>query len=497
VSVRRNVVANHAAQIWAAGISLVCLPLTVRFLGLEAYGMIGAFTALQTALALFDAPLIATVNREMARFAGGAHSADGIRSVLRTLELLCVAVGALVLAVVLVIRGWLATSWFQASTISAATIRNALLAMAVVVAVRLGEGLYRGALYGLERQVQFSVTHGVLSTVRSVGAVVVVATVSPTLEAFFLWQAASSALAVAVFGAMVYRSLPAGSRSAGFSGEAFRELRDFTTGVMGITIVSLALSQADKVVLSRLLPLEAFGYYTLAVTVATALTRLSEPIMDAVYPRLTALVAAGRTSETIGLYHDAAQLVSACTIPAALLLSAFAGGVLFAWTGDAAIAARTAPVLAVYALGVGLNCLMTVPYRLQLANGWTSLALVGNAVYVVLLWPALVWVAPRFGPIGAAAIWTLLNVAYLTVNVPLMHQRVLRGELARYYLQDLLGPGLAAAAAIAVAVIAAPAPRSRLGWLALLAVAGSAAFALAVAAAPSLRRRVGLVRSTT
>jgi O-antigen/teichoic acid export membrane protein len=496
VSVRRNVVANHIAQAWAAGISLACLPLTVRFLGLEAYGMIGAFAALQTALALFDGPLIATVNREMARFTAGAHSADGIRSVLRTLELLCVGVGVTVLAVVLVTRGWFATSWFQASAISVATIRNALLAMAVVVAVRLVEGLYRGALYGLERQVQFSVTHALLSTVRSVGAVVVVAKVSPTLEAFFLWQAASSALAVSVLGTMVYRSLPAGSRAARFSGETFRGLRDFTAGVMGITIVSLALSQADKVVLSRLLPLESFGYYTLAVTVATALYRLSEPIMDAVYPRLTALVAAGQASESIALYHDTAQLVSTCTIPAALTLSAFAGGVLYAWTGDAVIAARTAPVLAVYAVGVGLNCLMTVPYRLQLANGWTSLALIGNTIYVALLWPALIWVAPRFGAVGAAAIWTVLNVAFLVVNVPLMHRRVLRGELARYYVQDLLGPGLAAAAAIALATLAAPPMASRLAWLTFLAIAGGAAFRSAVAASPSLRRRVGLVWST-
>ena len=52
---------------------------------------------------------------------------------------------------------------------------------------------------------------------------------------------------------------------------------------MGITLVSLGLTQADKIVLSRLLPLEAFGYYTLAVTVSNALYKLSEPIMDAVF----------------------------------------------------------------------------------------------------------------------------------------------------------------------------------------------------------------------
>ena len=299
MSVRRNVVANHVGQAWAALVALVCLPLYVRYLGIEAFGMIGAFTVLQAALSLFDVPLAATVNREMARYTAGAHSASGIRAVLRTLEILCLAVAALILVAVVASRGYLAQSWFQTSTITAATVRDALLAMGIVVALRLGEGLYRGALYGLQRQVHYSVANAVLSTARFGGALAIVAYVSPTVEAFFLWQALTSAAAVIVLGAFVHRALPPAGQ-VGWSSAAFRDLRHFAGGVMGITLVSLGLTQADKVVLSRLLPLEAFGYYTLAVTISNALYKLSEPIMDAVYPRLTELVAARQTPGLIG-----------------------------------------------------------------------------------------------------------------------------------------------------------------------------------------------------
>lgn len=490
MSIRVNVVANHLGQGWAALVALVCLPLYVRYLGIEAYGIIGAFTVLQAALSLFDVPFAASVNREMARYTAGAHTPESIRAVLRTLEWMCGAVGVVVLVVVLGTRSYLAESWFQATAITPQSMRGALLAMAIVASLRLGEGLYRGALYGLQRQVAFSVTHAVLSTLRFGGALAIVALFSPTLEAFFLWQAAISASTVLVLGGLVYRRLPPAALRAGWSW-AFAELRQFTSGVMGITVIALALTQADKVILSRMLTLESFGYYTLAVTVSNALYKLSEPIMDAVYPRLTELVAAGDKVRLVALYHQTAQLVSVCTVPAALVLTVFADGVISMWTGDARLAGRTAPVLRVFAAGVCLNCLMTVPYRLQLAHGWTALTFKSNAIYLALLLPALLWVTPRYGPVGAASLWTVLNVAYVTINIPIMHRRVLTGELWRYYWHDVAAP--AAAALVVVMIARSGMPHvldSRVTWLFFLGVVGGAAFVAATLTAPPLRREI-------
>lgn len=491
MSIRVNVVANHLGQGWAALVALVCLPLYVRYLGIEAFGIIGAFTILQAALSLFDVPLAASVNREMARYTAGAHTPASIRAVLRTLEWLCGAVGIAVIVVVFGTRSYLAESWFQATAITPESMRSALLAMAIVASLRLGEGLYRGALYGLQRQVAFSVSHAVLSTLRFGGALVIVALFSPTLEAFFLWQAAISASTVLVLSALVYRRLPPTALRARWSWAVFADLRQFTGGVMGITVIALALTQADKVILSRMLTLESFGYYTLAVTVSNALYKLSEPIMDAVYPRLTELVAAGDAGRLVALYHHTAQLVTVCTVPAALVLTVFADGVISMWTGDARLASRTAPVLRVFAAGVCLNCLMTVPYRLQLAHGWTALTFTSNVLYLALLLPALLWVAPRYGPVGAASLWTALNVAYVTINIPMMHKRLLTGELWRYYSRDVIVP--AAAALVVVVIARSGMPHildSRVTWLLFLGVVGGAALIAATLTAPPLRREI-------
>jgi O-antigen/teichoic acid export membrane protein len=491
VSVRRNLVANHLGQGWAALVALVCLPMYVSYLGIEAYGMIGAFTVMQAALSLLDTPIAAAVNREMARFTAGAQTPTRVRSMLRTLELLCGGGAVSLVVVVTVTRGYLATHWFQTATLAEGALRASLLAMACVAALRLFESLYRGALYGLQLQVFFSAAFAALTTLKFVGALAVMAFVSPTLEAFFLWQAATSLLTVSVLSAWVYRHLPSGSGRARWSAEVFADMRGFTGGVLGITILSLLLTQLDKVVLSRLLTLEAFGYYTLAVTVGSALYKLSEPIMDAVYPRMTQLVATADQAGLARLYHETAQLVTVFTVPAALVLGTFAGGVLLSWTGEPLIAERTAPVLATFVAGVCLNCLMTVPYRLQLAHGWTSLTLISNVLYLVALVPALFWVVPRFGPVGAAALWTALNVAYVAINIPLVHRRILRGHAVRYYLVDVVGPASAPIAVVAAASLLRPvAGASRVHWAAFLASVSALALTSCALAAPALRRRI-------
>jgi len=52
-----------------------------------------------------------------------------------------------------------------------------------------------------------------------------------------------------------------------------------------VGICTAILTQEDKIVLSRLLPLDAFGYYTLAATLAAGLMLIVGPIVNLAFPR--------------------------------------------------------------------------------------------------------------------------------------------------------------------------------------------------------------------
>src|SRR3954471_12957670 len=71
-AIRANIAANMAGQAWAITLALFCTPFYIKLLGVEAYGLIAFFLAVQMLLQLLDLGVGATVNREMARSVGMA-----------------------------------------------------------------------------------------------------------------------------------------------------------------------------------------------------------------------------------------------------------------------------------------------------------------------------------------------------------------------------------------------------------------------------------------
>ena len=71
-----------------------------------------------------------------------------------------------------------------------------------------------------------------------------------------------------------------------------------------------------------------------------------------------------------------------------------------------------------------------------------------NLAFIATMLPLLIFSAIRFGQLGAAAVWLVLNAVYFMTGVPLTHRRLLRGETARWYLRDV-GPAMAVAVLVA------------------------------------------------
>ena len=88
MALKHNLVANYLGQGWEAIMSLAFISFYIKYLGIESYGLIGLFALLQVWLSLLDMGMSPTLGREMARFSGDAHSAQSIRDLLRSVEVI-------------------------------------------------------------------------------------------------------------------------------------------------------------------------------------------------------------------------------------------------------------------------------------------------------------------------------------------------------------------------------------------------------------------------
>jgi O-antigen/teichoic acid export membrane protein len=484
---KKNIVANYLGRGWQVLMGVAFIPIYIRHLGVEAYGLIGIFALLQTWLRLLDMGMIPALGREMARFVGGAHDAQSIRDLLRSIEIVVVAVAVLVGLGIWAASGWLASDWLTAQKLPTETIARAFSIMGAVTALRFIQDIYTGSISGLQRQVLQNVIISTMATIRGVGAIGVLAWVSPTIDAFFIWQGLVSVLTLAVFCTAVYRTLPPCPRPAQFNYASLAAIWHFAAGIVALTFLGLLLTQIDKILLSRLLTLEAFGYYVLAGFLANSVYMLQGPIVAAVYPRFTELVAKHDNAGLRAIYHQSSQAVTIVIGAAAVMLIVFGREALMVWTGNAELTQRVAPIMSLLAAGTLLNGFTGIPYVVQLAHAWTKLQIITDIVAVCILVPAIFWAVPLYGAMGAAWIWLILNIGYLFISVSFMYRRILTAEKWRWYLVDLAVPLAAAAAAVLICHLLTPNSPGRIAEFGVLIVSFACALVAATLAAPAVR----------
>jgi O-antigen/teichoic acid export membrane protein len=404
-------------------LSIAFTPLYIKFLGMEAYGLIGVFITLQALLGILDMGLGTAANREMAVLSAGEGNVPQIRNFVRTLEWVYWGMAVCIAIVVALSAYPIAHIWIRPQTLQPQEITAAIALMGVVLAVQWPTGLYGGALMGLQQQTSLNVLTALFSTVRSVGAVVILWKVSSSVISFFLWNAFVIVIQTLVIAWYLWRQIQHANHRPKFEKKLLYETRKFAVEMSGITLMAVAFTQLDKVVLSRVLTLQSFGYYYAASVAAGSLYILISPIFSAIFPRFSQLVSQHEREQIRSLYDQASQLMAVTILPIMMVLIFFSYDLLLIWTHNRLTAESGVVVLGLLAIGNTLNGLMNVPYALQLATGDATPVLKINVCLIVISTPAIIFLANKWGGVGAAISWVGYTLAFWVVNTIIVNKQ--------------------------------------------------------------------------
>jgi O-antigen/teichoic acid export membrane protein len=435
-----NIFVNFAGNVWTAIMYIVFIPVYIHILGIEAFGLIGFYASLQAIFSVFDIGLGATLNRELAKLSVSPNKEEEMRDMVRTLEVLYWILGFCIGLTICILSPFIANYWLQSRQISTATIQQAIVLIGITIAAQWPFTLYSGGLMGLQRQVLLNIIIIITVSLRFAGVIPILWYVSPSIKTYFLWQVIIGIGQTLLVTFCLWHSLPSTKNRAKFQIDYLRQIWRFAAGISGITFFGIILLQMDKIILSKLLTLEIFGYYSLASTVAFGLYRLIAPVFNAAYPQFTQLVSLGDIKELKILYHRTCQIMAVLVIPPALIIAGFSPQILLLWTRDPQTVEYAHLILSLLITGTALNGLVNPPYALQLAYGWTKLTVYSNIIAVVVLGPLLIISTLYYGPVGAALSWLFLNIGYILIYVQIMHTRLLKTDKRKWYIQDVAYP---------------------------------------------------------
>jgi O-antigen/teichoic acid export membrane protein len=174
-------------------------------------------------------------------------------------------------------------------------------------------------------------------------------------------------------------------------------------------------------------------------------------------------------------------------LPVGILVALFAREILVIWIQNPITVANTHFLVSLLITGMALNGLMSLPYALQLAHGWTSLAFYTNLTSIIVLIPLLVIAISHNGASGAAAIWIVLNSGYVLISPHIMHRRLLKGERWRWYVYDVGLPMIVTLAVVVIGRLLIRGQMSLPAMLVYLMIVLALALTSAVLVAPHIR----------
>jgi O-antigen/teichoic acid export membrane protein len=205
----------------------------------------------------------------------------------------------------------------------------------------------------------------------------------------------------------------------------------------GTAVLWIVLTQIDKVLLSELLPLNEYGYFSLVALITTGIMMLSNPLAQTLLPRLTVLMAEGRRDEMHTLFLAANRFVCTFMFPLAALIALHPHDMVFAWSGDESAAAWSRSILPWYSLGSAIMAVSAFQFYLQYAYGQMRLHVWYSVVSALITVPVMFLAIRESGALGAALAWFVLRAVSFAIWPMIVHQRLAPG-IHGQWLRDIL-----------------------------------------------------------
>ena len=403
----RNISVNLLSNIWLTLLLLVLTPIYIKILGVESYGLIGFYLSWVAVLSILDTGISSTASRELAWLSGLPNKKKEAGNLFYTLEIVYWGLVIFAGLILFLLSYFFGSNWFNASNLSPDILKQILLLMILSLVAQIPSGLYIGGLMGLQKQAVCSALIALFGTLRGIGAVFTILLISSDLRAFFVWQIILSVIQVFVMQQILWKDLGLTRQSVIFSKEILKSVKFFAGGMILISILGIVISQSDKIILSHLIILEDLGFYMLAWAVASSLSRIATPIVQALGPHFTILIAKNDKVELVNEYRFASQVMNVLIFPTGMLIAFTARSLLFAWTNDDSVADGSSRLLSALIIGMAFAACSYPALTILYSKKNLRPVIYITIFTLIFMLPTLFLTISYYGAIGAAFCWSI------------------------------------------------------------------------------------------
>lgn len=438
MQLKKNIIANYFGQFYVIIIGIVMVPFYLKYLGAEAYGLVGFFALMQSWMSLLDMGISPTLSREVAKTKATKRLNNNFVKLLHSLEFIFIIIAIIISGLIVYFSDWISANWLNVQVLDLNTVAYCISLMGVMIGLRFLSSLYRSGIVGAEEQVWLNIVNIIISTLKFVGVFFVLYFISTDVVYFFEYQMIVAILEFAILSTKFYKVMNIGKFKFYFSSEAVKPILPFAMGIAYTGGIWILLTQLDKLLLSGILPLAEYGYFALVGMVANAILQLMRPIGQALQPRMVSLVEQGKADEMIVLYKKATQLMSVTIFSVVAIVGVYSYELLYSWTGDIVASKWAEDILFYYVMGNAILTIAAFQYSLQFAYGKLKMHVYYNTFSALISVPLIVWSAYTYGAIGVAIVWFIFRLVSFLIWTPIVHHKFAPGIHKDWMLKDIM-----------------------------------------------------------
>jgi len=411
----RNIIFNLIGQGTLLVLGFVAVRFVYRGLGEDALGIIYFALAASSVISMMlDLGIGSSAIREVSSRV--SSEPEYITDFVRTGSLFSWGMYALLALIIYFAVPAIVSHWIKLAALNPETATHVLRVVGIAALVALPRTLYVGILRGLQRMEFNNVIDVVVSALQQLGMIAILIG-GGDLSRVVHWLAFCYLASIAAYIATCARLLSRRAILPGFSMTVVKRNFSFASHMATSSVLSIIESQADKAIISKLLPIGMFGYYGVAYTAVSKSMLISGSIADAVLPSLCELHGVGDRKALLSQYSKLHDMLCFVMIPVFAFIL-FAAPPVFTYILNIDAARLLLVPTALLCLGFYLNSTLQAPHMFSLAAGRPDIAARFNLYALFAVPPTAVVLIHFFGLMGAGFSWAVYNLLYYLYAIP-------------------------------------------------------------------------------
>jgi O-antigen/teichoic acid export membrane protein len=402
-----NSLANLTSRILNLLFTLIFIPIYLKFLGHDAYGIVAFQTTLQVIFSFLEFGIPATLNREMAKLS--SEQKDELQEkadLIKTTEILSFSIGIIVLSLITIFSKYITHSWLQIGSLNPEVVQLSIIIIAVQISVQYVQNNYFVSLNGLSHQFYPNIITTASSFLKGIIIILLFNYYGGDLRIYFVVNLLFTILTLVFFRKRLIKIID--GIIGKFNLNLIYKHKKFALQIVIYSLILSTSAQLDKFLISSQLPIKQLGFYSISFSVSNAIAIFGSSIITAYYPQLVKSATSNADNFT-DYYLKMSKLVSLVILPMVFFLGIYGSDIIYIWTKDTLVSQNASSIILLMTLTSYLSIINSLPLNYSLAKSNMATIIFGQFIIVVTLIAPTIFLIKYF-LLKGAAISSLLNV---------------------------------------------------------------------------------------